>query len=758
MIYSSDSETFLIQPGCQAPPMVCWQFALDEAEPEIVHIQDPACYREIRAMVEGRALLQMQNAAYDVAVVMAQYPDLITPLFDKYDRDEVTCTIVRQKLFDIARGRFKARSKQGYALDQIARYHNLNLGLDKADPWRMRYGELLHLPVAHWPREAREYALKDVHAQRLIFGAQEHYRMSRGIPLDDQFRQSRAALWLHLMACRGLMVDPVRTEEYMHTVAATLCEDRDALLATGLVKPDGVKDTKRAMTLMAELCLENEDPIPLTETGEAKARALLGLQDDGDLSPAHTWRYWEAIRHDRKQISGIKLDEDSVILYGDEQLEAYQRYSTSTTQLARALRLFLAARAGVPIQSKFGSLVDSGRTSCSQGDGRRGMEDNKAPSAYGFQIQNPAKDKVVKRKCPDGWVEGKDVHTNPLTGDTVPAWFLRKGPRELFVSREGFTLCSTDYGSMELCAVAWVCLRTVGHSRLAEVLNAGRDPHTELGALLAGISAEEAYARMEGLRGAELQKEFKERFRQLAKIANFGFWGGMGPKKLALQARKQYGVVLGKQHEGHHPTAQETLAAAQALHAAFKQMWPEFKAFCKWGSSKLSGPRGEELGEVTQFVSKRRRGRLWFSALLNTMFQGFAADIKKAACWRIAREMYTGMCWDDTSKPSPLAGCFLVNDVHDEPLTELRLEVMHEAGLRVAEIQVQTAREWGPEVKWTCEPAFMTRWFKAAEAIEHLGKLVPWDAFKHDKKKCNKKSCIHTCEPVLVDLLEAIAA
>lgn len=710
-VFHADTETFLIQPGLQAPPMVCLQFAYDEAAPDLVHVRDPACYRVLREALEGPALWNFQNTAFDACVIMAQYPDLIRPMFDKYDRDEVTCTIVRQKLFDIARGRFKQRSKSGYALDRIAAYHGLNLGLDKNDPWRLRYGELISAPVDTWPREARDYALKDVYAQRLLFQAQEAYAESRAIPLLDQFRQARAALWIRLMECRGFMVDPLRTEAYLHEIAETLAEDRERLQGLGWVRRDGSRDTKAAMVHMAQLCIDTEEPIPLTDTGLERLCEALALPADTDPTPEQTWQWWEAVKGDPKAIAGVKLDEDSVIQFGDEDLEAYQRYSTSTTQMARGQRLYLAARAGVPIQPTFGTLVDTGRMSCSQGDRKK---PGQAPSAYGFQTQNPAKDKKVKRKCPPGWLPGKEVHTDPITGQTVAAWVLRRGPRELFVAREGFDLCSTDYGSMELCGVAWVCLRTVGHSRLAEVLNAGRDPHTELGAVLAGISSDEAYARRRGDRGSELQKEFNDRYRQLAKIANFGFWGGMGAKKLRLQARKQYGVVM-------------TLDEAKALHKAFKQAWPEFEAFCKWGKSKLSGERGQERGDFTQFIVGRRRGQLWFSALLNTTFQGLCADIKKAAVWRIAYEMYTGVCYDARDMASPLAGCFLVNDVHDEPITELRSEASAVAALRIAAIQVQTASEMCPEIVWTCEPALMGRWYKAAEAVyNEVGDLVRW--------------------------------
>jgi hypothetical protein len=89
--------------------------------------------------------------------------------------------------------------------------------------------------------------------------------------------------------------------------------------------------------------------------------------------------------------------------------------------------------------------------------------------------------------------------------------------------------------------------------------------------------------------------------------------------------------------------------------------------------------------------------------------------------------MYTGKRYD-TGEPSPLAGCFLVNDVHDEALTELKDQGLHEAAFRVAEIQVKTAQEIGPMLKWGCKPAAMGRWFKDAKDVyDAEGKLKAWE-------------------------------
>lgn len=714
-LFSADTETFLLSPGCQAPPLVCLQFAWNQEPADIVHVRDPACRRiVVDALTRPGALWNFHNIAFDACVIMAQWPDLVTPVFDLFDHDGATCTILRQKLCDIARGRFKWTNKRGYDLGSVCRTLKLPIEVNKEDPWRLRYGTLIDVPVASWPEDARRYALDDVEAQRLVWAAQEQYAAERDIPLVDQYRQARAALWLRLMECRGVMVDPVRVEEYIANVRATLdvdreiCEQHGLVRGTGCKGKPGSKDTKAAMRWMVAVCRQSEeDDLPLTDGGEEKCRAFLGLEENAPIPRGATWRWWALLKEGEED--GISLNEDSVQLYGDEVLEAYGRYATASNQVTRAERLAAASRRGLPIQASFGVLQDTGRTSCSQGDKKKGKQDG-APSALGSQLQNPAKDKKVKRK--DGSI------------------FLRKGPRELFVPRAGHWLCSTDYDSMELCGVGYVCLKKVGFSRLVEVINEGRDAHTELGATLAGISTAEAYARRKGERGPELKKEFDDQYRQSAKIGNFGFWGGMGPAKLALQARKQYGVIM-------------TVEEAKRLREAWFATWPEAHSYLrKWVPAQLSGPDGEETGEFIQLWSGRKRGGCWYSALANTTFQGLCADIKKHAFWRISQEMYTGRSpvpspggWVSAGGISPLYRSRLLIDVHDEAVTELVIATAHEAGYRQAEIQVEVAKEIAAGVRWSCSPAWMERWYKGAETVHRAGRAIPWrPGMKIDKK------------------------
>jgi DNA polymerase-1 len=173
-------------------------------------------------------------------------------------------------------------------------------------------------------------------------------------------------------------------------------------------------------------------------------------------------------------------------------LSAYARYGSIGTLRSRAERLRYGTT--TPLQPRYDVLKETGRTSCTQGDG---------PATWGFQIQN--------------------VHREP-------------GLRECFVPRPGYVLCSCDWSSAEMHTVAQVCRWMGLPSRLADALNAGQDPHLVLAAAILGWSYERALA--------EKKSPEVKRARQMAKAGNFGFPGGMGAAAFQEYAAATYGVVL----------------------------------------------------------------------------------------------------------------------------------------------------------------------------------------------------------------------
>src|SRR6185437_15601253 len=97
-VIAFDTETWLIEPGTLAPPIVCLQWASTlNREPCIVH-RDGGAKTWIETWLRSDDLLVGHNVAFDLAVIAAQWPDLLPLIFAKYDRDEITDTLLREQL------------------------------------------------------------------------------------------------------------------------------------------------------------------------------------------------------------------------------------------------------------------------------------------------------------------------------------------------------------------------------------------------------------------------------------------------------------------------------------------------------------------------------------------------------------------------------------------------------------------------------------------------------------------------------------
>jgi DNA polymerase I-like protein with 3'-5' exonuclease and polymerase domains len=360
-----------------------------------------------------------------------------------------------------------------------------------------------------------------------------------------------------------------------------------------------------------------------------------------------------------REEGNIKLDEEACLLSGDPVLKAYTEFSQATTLRSKAERLQRS-----PIQCRYNVLVATGRTSCSQGDDPKPGE---AWTAYGMQVQN------------------------------LPQ---KPGVRECFVARPGHAIVSVDYDAFEMRAWAQCCKWVLGYSDLADILNdPKRCPHVEMGAGLKHLSVAEAYA---------LKGEERKALRGVAKGPNFGLPGGMGAARLMDYCRLSYGVEL-------------TLSEAQEACAVWRRVYREAQPYLDW-VSRLIGQKRGSTNTIEQFVSKRLRGQVGFCDAANGFFQGLAADIAKAAGWKLIEQAYE-------IKTSALYGCRPLAFVHDEWLYEVPLDRLTEAGNLMAKIQTQVAVEWCPDVLFTASPAAMLAWSKRAgdPVYDSKGDLIPYE-------------------------------
>lgn len=268
------------------------------------------------------------------------------------------------------------------------------------------------------------------------------------------------------------------------------------------------------------------------------------------------------------------------------------------------------------------------------------------------------------------------------------------GVRECFVPRKGNVYISVDYDTLELRALAQVCLWVVKRSKLAEKLNEGFDPHLSVASQILKISYDEALKR-------KGEDEIKNA-RQLAKIANFGFPGGMGCETFPIYARTGYNIDI---------TVEESAKLRENWFAA----WPEMIEYFAYVGQLVHPAEGE----IIQFISERVRGKVSFTAACNGFFQGLAADGAKAALFDVQTACY---CLPQ----SPLYGCRPVAFIHDEILMEAPRKRASDAAKELVIVMCAAMKRFIPDVVITAEPALMERWTKNAKP-QYVGKrLVPW--------------------------------
>ena len=271
------------------------------------------------------------------------------------------------------------------------------------------------------------------------------------------------------------------------------------------------------------------------------------------------------------------------------------------------------------------------------------------------------------------------------------------GVRECFIPRNGFVFVSADYDTSELRSLAQVCLDLLGHSSLADALNQGLDPHLDLAAQCLGLAYEEALARYTA-GDVEI-----EEWRQLCKIANFGFPGGMSAGTFVEYAAGYDKVI--------------DLGTSETLQRNWKKRWPEMIHYFRYVSN-LCG-RGN-ADEVVHPRTGYLRGDVRYTATCNGFFQHYTAAGAKRALWRVTKECYV-------KYDSPLYGSRPVMFLHDEIIMETpdERDYASRAADRLAEVMRSAMAEIVPDVKIRAKPVMMRRWYKGANPIRKDGFLVP---------------------------------
>lgn len=304
------------------------------------------------------------------------------------------------------------------------------------------------------------------------------------------------------------------------------------------------------------------------------------------------------------------------------------------------------------------------------------------------------------------------------------------GIRETFIARNGYVLIQSDYNAAEMRTLAQVLLHSVGSNSLARLYqrDARADAHLQVVATSMGISYEEARQR-------HVAKDpLVKKHRDMAKVANFGYAGGMSfmslPEyALGMGVKSIMGVDL--HVDVHGEPSYESIRVSREARDIWLQTYPEMEPYF---SQQKSASTYEE--PLIQDWSQRVRARgsdgrgLGYCDRCNSRFQGLAADGIKVALWLIAKEAYL-------VPESPLYGCRFYAVIHDELVMEAPEHVAAEAAERMAKLMEEGMSVAAPDIPHYSEPCIMgRRWIKSAETVrDDKGRLIRYDLTTDDWKK-----------------------
>ncbi|MBX2986754.1 MAG: hypothetical protein KF802_02555 [Bdellovibrionaceae bacterium] len=478
------------------------------------------------------------------------------------------------------------------------------------------------------------------------------------------------------------------------------------------------------LQLMADLCLDqiSANGLNVDMSHLNKIRSELQAEMDKDLAVLKS-QGWEPGTGSAKRMQyilnnlGIDLDsfprtETGKLKVSANVLGKYKEFDVIAAYISytetKKLMDFLAKKDG-EVHARFNVLVATGRT-----------------SSYSPNIQNLPRDARI---------------------------------RKIFKARDGHCFVSVDYSGLEMNGLAQENIDRSGSSKMAELINAGRDLHTYYASKILGC-AEELVTKDA---------------RQKAKAVNFGFPGGLGIKSFVDYSSLAYGVNLSEdeartlkdlwlntfpemktylQHDditdlvksglmrhygketgrygddkiaafifkgiingqistksGRDYTQEEIDWAYDILanQNFFNKDKYEKAISKKSGSYKLYGDFIRQFN-VVKFKSGRVRGSCTYTQSKNTPFQGMSAD---GAKW--AMVLLT------------LAGYKIVNFIHDEFIFELPLSI----DLKKAETEIKSLMILGmnmvmPNIKVKAEAEYMISWSKdGTHYLDADGKLVP---------------------------------
>jgi len=797
-LVGADNETHLIGPGAVVPRLVCSSFAW-RREPgapvsRLLYSTADAGLETtwLQLLEDEEVVIVFHNAGFDVPVLMKAFPEHEGLWWRALERRRVACTMLREMLLNLSTsGSLEevqlpdgTRTNVLYGLADLVGYR---LGVDiketKTDDGpRKNFGLLDGLRADQYPADFAEYASADADWALQLYEAQDEATLSESgyASLSTHGFQAATAVALTRITERGMATDAVEFERVRAWLAEELSDQklqplydagvlrrpvpplpyaRHERLARNLagewlgVAPEDVdwgRISDEVRQSLADSGVSFKAPVKATEDKEqAQRRVLMCQLAETEARPVESYsalgleqlmaRCEELGVRYRKTPTGAvacgKEVYEPLADAGDPVMVVYRHRANLSKMVTTELpRMTWQGELSPVVHFPFKCLVETGRTSS------RSNEDY--PSANGQNVDPRA--------------------------------------RPMYVPRPGFLLCSTDYSTLELCCVAQVTHELFGHSVHRDKLLEGKDLHAWLGSNIVNLlgvpkfmaaargcrTADERYEAFMGFKKPD--RPFYDEWRGFAKPVGLGFPGGIGPMKIVLLARKDYGIdmvaIAARRFETNpeefqptklmlfyakrlHRMTEETFRwtpqlKAVALAARLKEIWlltyPEMVKYFEWVkeqrdehnpviTQKTGDPDDPEKDSeglcYTTPLGMHRARTLYTEAANGRAMQSPAAEGFKTALFDLVRA-----CVDPWSRSILRGNAHVVDEIHDEVLVEVREEIAHELAMEIKAVMERGMKTVLTDVPVAAKPCLMRRWYKEADQVlDPGGRIVPWE-------------------------------
>lgn len=687
-----DTETELIK-GFDVPRVAL----ISVSDGRLHRLIKPA---DLQAFIDQHANAHFvaHNAAFDFTVIRAALRDPLAWV-EVADQGRLHDTMILDALIRLGRDDSYPMNRDLGALAKLY----LGLFIDKDDPFRLRYAELIDRPWELAEHGFFTYAIKDAIVTRKLWDVLTAIATKLIKPFRSQISpgaegsygllteslQVKAAIALGQIERQGIALD----QKQVAATKAKLSQEVSKLISDLQKLPECVglfKHSKSGSLILTASGKPATNRLRLCEVLDA-------IADDLDLEDVPRSEKTRKITTSIKYWS--QYAERSLFLSAWGKLE----------EVAKLCQFFSGLQTD-RIHPRYATLVRTGRTSC----------------------QKP------------------NIQQLPREG----------GFREMIVPSPGYVFLGIDYSFIELRTLATVCESRYGQSRLADVIREGIDPHSFTASMFEGISItdfaklpnkkqlrQQAKALNFGIPGGlgaaslvsyaataygvDLSMDQASSFRDrlICEVyPELSEYLKEDPVEALSHNLKTSGfrVRTAFETDGAIGAAKRIVAGKGKASGVeygegfVDRVWESLKALNQ--NQKLSErianrEASEQLSRDLFFspvvtLTGRLRGKVGFSQSRNTPFQGLAADGAKVALWGLYK-----------------AGFRSVAFVHDEVLIELPRSANHtEEAKRIDRILCESMQKLTGSIPIACEYALSDRWYKQAEAVfDDQGRLCLWN-------------------------------